>query len=186
VNDNLYVAGGIVLYLFDFDFAFVCVPHDQLRESCTTLEVKDIDFGKYDFGKVRTVEDYERYSGLSFKKRAIQQFTLDLKSPPNPKIDDPVEYENSFLKIFKHCIDVYYSQLNHDDYDFWVVSFEMKDGTVIHRRDADENEIAHMKHDKEYMKIWREFNTDVRPEKWVVWMHSKSAGWVDRYEGCLV
>jgi glycosyltransferase involved in cell wall biosynthesis len=148
-------------------------------------EIKDVDFGKYDFGTARTVEDYEKYSGLNFKKRAIQQYTLDLKLAPNPVIDDPVEYERSFLKIFKHCIDIYYSQLHHDDYDFWVVSFEMKDGTVIHRRDADENEIAHMKQEKDYMKVWREFNTETRPEKWVVWMHSKSAGWVDRYEGYL-
>ena len=25
---------------------------------------KDIDFGIYDFGSVRTVEDYERYAGI--------------------------------------------------------------------------------------------------------------------------
>lgn len=148
-------------------------------------EIKDINFGKYDFGTARSLEDYERYSGLNFKKRSVQQYTLDHKLPPNPSIKNPVEYERSFLNIFKHCIDVYYSQLHHDDYDFWVVSFEMNDGTVIFRKDADENEIAHMKHDKDYMKIWREFNTDIKPEKWVVWMHSKSSGWVDRYEGYL-
>jgi hypothetical protein len=148
-------------------------------------EIKDIDFGKYDFGKVRTVEDYERYAGLNFKKRAVQQHTLDFKLPPNPVYTNEEEYQNSFLNIFKHCIDVYYSQLHHDDYDFWVVSFEKNDGTVLYRKDADENEIAHMKRDKDYMKVWREFNTEVRPEKWVIWMHSKSAGWVDRYEGHL-
>ncbi len=148
-------------------------------------EIKDINFGKYDFGTARSLEDYERYSGLNFKKRAVQQYTLDHKLPPNPSIKNPVEYERSFLNIFKHCIDVYYSQLHHDDYDFWVVSFEMNDGTVLFRKDADENEIAHMKHDKDYMKIWREFNTDIKPEKWVVWMHSKGSGWVDRYEGYL-
>lgn len=148
-------------------------------------EIKDIDFGIYDFGNVRTLEDYERYSGLNFKKRAVQQYTLDLKIPPNPVYTNEEEYNNSFLKIFKHCIDVYYSQLKHDDYDFWVVSFEKNDGTVLYRKDADENEIRMMKNDKDYMKVWREFNTDVKPEKWVVWMHSKSAGWVDRYEGGL-
>ena len=148
-------------------------------------EVKDVDFGPYDFGAERTVADYERYSGLNFKKRAVQSYTLELKNPPNPQIEDPEEYENSFLKIFKHCIDIYHSQLHHDDYDFWVVSFEMNDGTVVYRKDADENEINMMKADSEYLKVWREFNTDVKPEKWVVWMHSKSAGWVDRYESGL-
>ena len=148
-------------------------------------ELKDLDFGPYEFGTERTVADYERYSGLNFKKRAVQNYTLELQTPPNPQIEDPEEYENSFLKIFKHCIDIYHSQLNHDDYDFWVVSFEMNDGTVIYRKDADENEINMMKADTEYLKVWREFNTEVKPEKWVVWMHSKSAGWVDRYEAGL-
>jgi hypothetical protein len=148
--------------------------------------VKDIDFGKYDFGKERTVADYERYAGINFKKRSVQQYTLDFKLPPNPAYyASEEEYQNSFLSIFKHCIDIYYSQLHHDDYDFWVVSFEMNDGRVIFRKDADENEIAMMKQDKDYMKVWREFNTETRPDKWVVWMHSKSAGWVDRYEGTL-
>jgi len=146
-------------------------------------EKKDIDFGPYDFGKERTLEEYERYSGLNFKMRAVQQFTLDLKNPPNPAIENEEDYKNSFLKIFKHCIDIYHNQLKHDDYDFWVVSFELNDGTVINRRDADENEINMMKQDKDYLKVWREFNCEVKPQKWVVWMHSKSAGWVDRYEG---
>ena len=61
----------------------------------------------------------------------------------------------------------------------------MDDGKVIFRKDADENEITMMKHDKDYLKVWREFSTETRPDKWVVWMHSKSAGWVDRYEGSL-
>ena len=40
-------------------------------------EVKDIDFGIYDFGKKRSLLDYEKYSGLSFKRRAVQKYTLD-------------------------------------------------------------------------------------------------------------
>ena len=46
--------------------------------------VKDINFGIYDFGTERTLEDYERYAGLSFKKRAAQKYTIDNKLAPNP------------------------------------------------------------------------------------------------------
>ena len=56
-------------------------------------EIKDIDFGVFDFGNVRTLEDYEKYAGLSFKKRGVQQYTLDNKLAPNPIISDPIEYE---------------------------------------------------------------------------------------------
>ena len=61
---------------------------------------KDIDFGVYDFGKVRTLEDYERYAGVSFKKRAVQKFTLDNNIAPNPPLYGE-EFDASFLKIFK-------------------------------------------------------------------------------------
>lgn len=149
-------------------------------------EARDIDFEIYDLGTERTLEDYERYSGIQFRTRGVQQYTLDLNNPPNPFIEDEEEYEKSFLRIFRHCIDIYHDQLHHNDYDFWVISFEMNDGEVIYRQDADEDEINMMIADKEYIKVWRQFETSKPPEKWVVWMHSKSEGWVDRYEGNLV
>ena len=148
-------------------------------------EKKDIDFGIYDFGNERTLEDYERYSGLNFKLRAIQKYTMDNKYPPNPKIEDPKEYQESFLKIFKHCIDIQQSQLKHDNYDFWVVSFELNDGTVIFRKDAQEQEIKSIRSDPSYCKIWREFSCDRKPEKWIVWTHTKDGEWRERYEGGL-
>ena len=45
---------------------------------------RDIDFGQFGFGNVRTLKDYEKYAGLNFKKRAIQQYTIDRMVPPNP------------------------------------------------------------------------------------------------------
>jgi hypothetical protein len=148
-------------------------------------EKKDIDFGIYDFGKERTLQDYEKYAGINFKLRAIQKHTLDLKNPPNPVIENEKEYLDSFLKIFKHCIDIQHNQLIYGDYDFWVVAFELNDGTVIHRKDADENEIRSIRSDQSYCKIWREFSCEVKPEKWVVWTHGKDGEWKEKYEGAL-
>lgn len=149
-------------------------------------EKRDIDFGGYGFGSVRTLEDYERYSGLSFKKRGVQQYTLDNKLAPNPEILDQKEYDESFLTIFKHCIDIMKHQVPHDDYDFWVVAFENEKGDTIYRQDADANEIDRMKNDPDgYFKIWRTFNIKDKPHKWVVWPHSKTKDWCDRLTGNL-
>ena len=149
-------------------------------------EIKDIDFGVFDFGKVRTLEDYEKYAGLSFKKRGVQQYTLDNKLAPNPIISDPIEYEESFLTIFKHCIDITKPQVPYDDYDFWVVAFENEKGETIFRQDADVNEIERMKNDPDgYFKIWRTFNIKDKPHKWVVWPHSKTKDWCERITGNL-
>lgn len=149
-------------------------------------EVKDIDFGIYDFGTVRTLEDYERYAGISFKKRGVQKYTLDNNLAPNPALFDD-EFENSFSTIFKHCIDVYKQQVPLDDYDFWVVSFEDENGETIYRKDADKDEVKRIMNDSGdgYYKVWRTFNINKKPARWVVWPHSESKDWCERLTGNL-
>lgn len=147
---------------------------------------KDIDFGIYDFGKVRTLEDYERYAGISFKKRAVQKYTVDNNFAPNPPLYGE-EFEKSFMTIFKHCIDIHKDRFNKDeDYDFWAVIFENDNGTQIFRKDATESEIrGFITTADDWVKIWREFNVEERPTKWIVWPHSKTNGWLDKIEGKL-
>jgi hypothetical protein len=148
-------------------------------------EVKDINFGIYDFGSVRTLEDYERYSGLSFKKRAVQQYTVDNKLAPNPPLYGE-DFDKSFLKIFKHCIDIGFDKIPLTDYEFFVVAFHDDKDETIFRKDADINEVTQIKRDPDgYGKIWREFQTDKKPKYWVVWPHSTSNGWCERITGNL-
>lgn len=150
-------------------------------------EKRDIDFGKYGFGKKRTLRDYERYAGIHFKKRAVQKYTIDNELAPNPyNYTSEAEWEKSFLRIFKHCIDVGYDKVPHKDYDFWCVAFKDKDGKDIYRKDADKEEIERMFNDPDkYCKVWREFNTEVTPTSWIVWPHSVSKGWQDPITGFL-
>lgn len=151
-------------------------------------EKNDIKFGKYGFGKKRSLADYERYSGLCFKKRAVQKYTLDNHLPPNPDNDkmSSEEFDKSFLKIFKHCIDIRYEQVPEKDYDFWCVAFKDKDGKDVYRKDADKNEIDTMFNDPDkYCKVWRTFNVEETPHSWIVWPHSISKGWADPITGYL-
>ena len=148
-------------------------------------EIKDIDFGVYDFGKERTLEDYERYAGLSFKKRAIQKYTQENNLAPNPPLYGE-EFELSFLKIFKHCIDIHYSKVPEKDYEFWVVAFHDENDETVHRKDADIHEINRVMNDPDgYGKLWREFQVENKPKYWVVWPYSKSKGWCERLTGTL-
>ena len=150
-------------------------------------ESVELDYGKYGFGTERTLKDYEKYSGLHFGKRAIQQYTLDKHYPPNPyDFENEEEWLESFTTIFKHCIDLSFSQVPEKDYDFWVVAFHDENDETLNRKDADINEINRMMNDSSgYCKIWREFQTTTKPHHWVVWPHSKSKGWCDRITGNL-
>ena len=148
-------------------------------------EVKDVDFGVYDFGNVRSLEDYERYAGLSFKKRAIQQYTKDNKLAPNPPLYGE-EFDKSFMSIFKHCIDVAYDRVPEKDYDFWVVAFHDNNDETIHRDDLNEQQIKMLYNDPDgYCKVWKEFEVIKKPAYWVVWPHSVSRGWCERLTGSL-
>lgn len=147
---------------------------------------KDIDFGKYDFGTSRSLREYEEYAGVSFKKRAVQKYTLDNKYAPNPKLTDE-EFSKSFLSIFKHCIDVDRSLVTENDYDFWAIIFEDNTSEPIHRKDAEPDEIQRLTGTNDpFIKIWREFDVEQPPAKWIVWPHSKAKGWCDKIEGQLV
>ena len=139
------------------------------------------------FGTERTIRDYERYAGLLFSKRAIQQETLDKKYPPNTyNYSSEEEWVDSFATIFKHCIDLDLNRVPETDYDFWVVAFHNDKDETIYRHDADANEIVRIKNDPDgYGKVWREFNTTERPKYWVVWPHSMSKDWCERIVGNL-
>ena len=150
-------------------------------------EKRDVDFDKYGFGSVRSLRDYEKYSGLCFQKRAITQQVKENKSPPDilQNASDE-EFDKALLSIFKHCIDIQFSQVPEKDYDFWAVAFKDENGNDINRQDADKDEIIRMKSDPDgYCKVWREFKTDKKPVSWIVWPHSVSKEWADPITGNL-
>ena len=145
------------------------------------------EFGIYGFGTERSLRDYEKYSGLLFERRAIQQFTIDKNYPPNPyDFENEEDWKNSFASIFKHCIDIGYTQVPETDYEFWVVAFHDENDETIYRKDADQSEIQRMMNDPDgYCKVWREFQTSHKPKYWVVWPYSTSKGWCERITGNL-
>ena len=143
--------------------------------------------GPYGFGTERTLRDYEKYSGLLFEKRAVQQYTLEKHYPPNPyNPESEEEWKKHFASVFKHCIDVNYASVPEKDYDFWVVAFHGPNDETLFRKDADKHEIARMMNDPDgYGKVWREFQTETKPTYWVVWPYSESKGWCERLTGTL-
>jgi hypothetical protein len=161
--------------------------HKKNRALFGMDDEEPMDHGIFGFGTERTLREYEIYSGLLFSKRAIQQETIDKKYPPNTyNYSSEEEWMESFASIFKHCIDIGYAQVPEEDYDFWAVAFHDENDETIFRRDADPNEIRTMKNDPDgYCKVWREFQTTVKPKYWVVWPYSKSKGWGERITGNL-
>jgi len=136
----------------------------------------------------KTKDDYEKYAGIRFKDRAVQQYTISYFDPPNPLYSTQESYNDSFVNIFRHCLDVYKKSIPDVDWDGWVVSFEMNDGTVLERLDADRNELENLKKiEGDWYNVWRQFHTKTVPDKAIVWPFSSNQalgdnGWGPRIE----
>ena len=98
--------------------------------------VKDIDFGKYDFGTVRTVRDYEKYAGINFKKRGALEHTIKNQPLPCPEFDSEEEWEDSFSRKMVVRVDLPLDQVPHDDdINFWFFGVHDPNGKEIYRKD---------------------------------------------------
>ena len=149
--------------------------------------VQDGHEGPYGFGNVRSLRDYEIYSGLLFEKRSVQDYTLQKNYPPNPyEYENEEDWRESFVKDFDYCIKVDRTKLQENDYEFWVVAFHREGGETIYRKDADENEIKRViSEEPQIYEICRTFKTAEKPNHYVLWPYSKSKGWCDKIEGKL-
>lgn len=140
---------------------------------------KQINFKECGLGTTRTLQDFERYAGVDFKKRRFHKDVISETLPPVKFINEET-FQKELVTRFKYCIDVHRPELPENDYDFWCVVFKDKDNRDMYRKDADENEIktiiATLPDDK-FVHIWREFDTDTKPYKWTIWPHSKSKQW---------
>lgn len=148
-------------------------------------EVQNIDFGRFGFGKLRSLKDYEKHVGLLFEKRAVQQYTIDKKYPPNPyEFNNEDEWKKSFASKIRYDIKLPKINLQEKDYEFFAVAFHNKKDETLYRKDADKTEIFNsFRTGDDFITIRREFNNEQIPTYWVVWPYSKTKGWCDRLVG---
>ena len=141
-------------------------------------EKRDIDFGRYGFGTVRTLQDYEKYSGLNFKLRAVQQHTKDRKDPPNPVTwQDDEQWLQSFSREQKINITVPVREIDlPDDLQFMFVGVHDKNDNQLYRQDLTASQIKSQTHQNN-LRINLSFDSCAEPHKWILWPFSKSSQW---------
>ncbi len=140
---------------------------------------EQINFKECGLGNKRTIHDFERFAGVEFKSRKVHPDVIAEKLPPIAFTNE-TDFQKVLLARFKHCLDVYREDLPEKDYDFWCVVFKDKDNKDMFRKDADTNEInilMNQNPNDNFIHIWREFDTSIKPYKWTIWPHSVSKGW---------
>lgn len=162
----------------------ICHKRNRILFGMDGEDPNQIDFGKYGFGTKRTVRDYEKYAGISFEHRGVQQYTLDKHYPPNAANYESMtdeEWRNSFCRSNDVRIIFHRDELGkiRDDYDFFYVGAHDENYEEIYREDLTEPKIS------EYLKNeWVDYRliflADKIPKTFTIWPHSKSDGWLER------
>jgi hypothetical protein len=147
------------------------------------LQVEDngFDLTGYDVGTVRTIKEYEKYAGVHFKKRGIQQYTADRKFAPNPVIEDEQEWENSFLPSTYHLVNITKDAFPRDNYTGILVAYDDEQGKAIHSYVISDERLEKLMTEGQAIHYEDFFLTDKRPDKVVIWAHNES-DWLERTE----
>lgn len=139
--------------------------------------------GVYALGTVRSLEDFEKYSGLKFKTRQLHQETINNELPPIKG-----DYESGLASRHKVCIDLYKEALPEADYDHFAVALLDKEDKDVFREDMSGEQMSNLlKNDPndKFAHIWKEFEGTTPPYKWRIWPHSISKGWTDKIENII-
>lgn len=140
----------------------------------------EIDFAEYGFGDIRNVEDYEKYSGINFKLRGVQSYTIDKLPPPNPVYSNNADYISSFIrsndvKILLHTTEL---DCQSKDYDFWYVGVHDENNIEIYRKDLTPDEIIkHMSSVNGFVEFRFIYLNNKIASTYTVWPHSRTKGW---------
>ena len=138
------------------------------------VEERLVDLGEYDLGDVRTLHEYEEFTGINFKNHAFQQHTIDNNFAPNPK-DSP--WKNSYY----HLVNITPDMLPGKDYEHILVSFDDIEGKGIHQTYITDDRLVRFLQGStiHYEEMFCTTNT---PVKVVYWGYSKTQGWLERIE----
>ncbi len=148
------------------------------------MEAGDVDFGIHGFGTERSLADYERYAGLSFRLRLAQDYTIRNGLPPNP---DVYHTDNEWIA---KCVKDFWTRIRvptallapNADCDFWFVGVHDSGGAEIHREDIDAAHVALLLSEARDGVVDFAFRyRAIQPATtWTVWLHSPSRGWLSR------
>jgi hypothetical protein len=143
-----------------------------------------IDFGKYGFGTARTLKDYEEYTGLSFKFRAVQQRVLDRLEPTveYPTYTDEAVWRATLTRSNDVRILINKSELPKDvtDYDFWYVGSHDENEQEVFRKDKTAAEIKTLMTSPEWLDFRFIYLSNRLAKTYTVWPHSASQGWLNK------
>lgn len=145
------------------------------------VEYNGYDLTGYNLGTERSLHDYERFAGICFKNRSIQEYTANHGIPPNPPMPD-CEWEKSLKYSFYHLVDIGPEMFPSKDYEHILISFDDKDGIGVNHKYIHGDDLKDFLDGKARIHYEEYFICNRKPVKAVYWPYSSIRGWVDKIE----
>ena len=144
-------------------------------------EENGIDLGKFGLGTERTLRDYEVFGGFDFKNCRIQDYTLQVKEPPNP-----IDYDNQFISK-EHKVncswdtEFFTKGVENDEIEFLTFGVQTQSSVELFRKDFLSGKDPEHTSFKQNVYL-AEFRSIDKPYKIVMYAKWKNKGWSERYE----
>jgi hypothetical protein len=137
--------------------------------------------GLYGLGSVRTLRDYELFSGVDFKGRRLQKDCLAGVEPPI-RYENDAQWESSYTKDYSITVSWNPDDIEKcDDYDYWYFAVEDDSGNTISRQDLRTDRDAELLgFKKSFKKIFFRSLDNRIPVQLCIWPLSKSKGWLKK------
>lgn len=136
---------------------------------------------EFNLSSVRSLRDFELYSGIDFKGSRIQRSTISGDNPPC-KYENEEQWNREYLKDNMITVSWDISEIEKcDDYDYWYFAIEDENGVVLNRQDLrQERDSKLLNFQANFKKVYFKTISGVVPKKLCIQPVSKSKGWLKK------
>lgn len=154
---------------------------DQISKSRLVRLVNNDIEPEFALSSVRSLRDFELYSGIDFKGNRIQRSTVSGDNPPC-KYENEDQWDKDYLKDNIITVSWDTNEIEKsDDYDYWYFAIEDEAGNVINRQDLrQERDGKLLNFESNFKKIYFKTISTMAPKKLVIQPVSKSKGWLKK------
>jgi hypothetical protein len=146
-----------------------------------------LNFDPYSFGVERSLDQFERFAGICFADRSVDQDTINNVPPPSALAHTSRSvWRNELLRSHSRDISIDRSLMVDDDPTIFFGFFaNAADGTELYRMDMDRQGIEECLASQagQEISVLMAFFSKKLPARWTAWKGSERRGWLDRVDG---
>ena len=147
------------------------------------IEDNGIDLGIYGLGKARTLHEYEVFGGFDFKNQKIQDYTLQVKEPPNPLPWSEGFKTTTYTLLVDWDVE-FFKSLDFKKPKFLTLGVMNNSNTELHREDfIPEKDSAILNFEVGSASV--KFKAESKPSSLLMYLFDEEKGWSPPYQKSL-